>query len=221
MECLYEHWISPDVSLEKKRKMEGHVTRTSKRDIVTASRLLRKDFHEMRVLDYGMGWGFWAIAALGMGCQVTGIELSEKRLLYGKTKGIKVLGSLSGIDSISCDYIYANQVFEHIPEPRTVLREMARILDVGGLIQIQVPDGRRIEKALRRTDWMAKKDELHPLEHINCFSRRSFVELANAAGLMIGIPYQFPFLLRIRRAIIDGLGGSVSKVYLWKRVNTS
>jgi len=42
-----------------------------------------------------------------------------------------------------------------------------------------------MEKELQSVNWKAKKDALHPLEHINCFSRKTLKILANQAGLSL------------------------------------
>jgi hypothetical protein len=70
-----------------------------------------------------------------------------------------------------------------------------------------VPDGRDVVRRLRRHGWSPGLDAIHPLEHINCFTRATLIQLAASVGLR---PYQPPLRLEwgnlcggIRREITD------------------
>ncbi len=88
---------------------------------------------------------------------------------------------------------YADQVFEHLPKPRETLEELAQTLRPGRILRIAVPNGEGLDRDMRRTDWQASKDALHPLEHINCFTSRTLKTLASCAGLtLLDIPPSRP-----------------------------
>ncbi len=191
MALLYEEWISAEDSLDKKRYANMSLFKNYAFEIESICRLLNKSPHEIDVLEYGMGWGFWSILAKAYNFNVTGVEVSKSRAEFAQRSGLRVIQDVSRERSDSVDYVYSNQVFEHIPDPKDTLQQCARILRPGGVIQIEVPNGKGLEKELLSSNWRAKKDAIHPLEHINCFNRNSLKVLANQAGLTLRpVPYQ-------------------------------
>ena len=86
-------------------------------------------------------------------------------------------------------YINTEQVFEHLVDPRKTLELLARALHDKGLIKVSVPNGRGIEKRLKRLPSMTSVEQdylmpIQPLEHINCFDHSSLVELGRQVGLV-------------------------------------
>ena len=108
---------------------------------------------ETRVFDFGMGWGRWCPLVQGFGCQVYGTELSEERIAFARSHGIKAI-SWDEIPGNEFDFINVDQVLEHVPQPLTTLEHLARGLVRGGLLFISVPNavpnGVRVRE-LRRT----------------------------------------------------------------------
>jgi SAM-dependent methyltransferase len=189
MQALYQDWIDNEQSLRKKllRMLPGRADR-------------------LRLLEYGMGWGYWSRMAQAYGLDVTGFELSDERREYARAMGLKVITELPPPGE-HFDCLYANQVFEHLPDPLATLGQLCARLVSGGLVYIRVPDGRGIADRLRRRGWSPDLDAIHPLEHINCFTRKTLIDLATGAGLH---PVQPPLRLSwgslssgIRREIAD------------------
>jgi 2-polyprenyl-3-methyl-5-hydroxy-6-metoxy-1,4-benzoquinol methylase len=144
--------------------------------------------HNLKFLDFGMGWGKWCLMAKAFGCQVYGLELSESRIAYAKKHGITVLAKEHLLQH-EFDYINTDQVFEHIPEPLETLKELIECLKLNGIIKISVPNGNKIEQVLESMDWNAKKGQRNslnavaPLEHINCFKTKAIKLMASQSGL--------------------------------------
>lgn len=175
MKMLYEDWVGEELSLGKKVDSEGKHLEYMAAEAAT--------IRGRRVLDFGMGWGFWARTAMALGHEVYGVEVSQKRIDYAEKFGIKAVKKIEDLPPVKFDFINAEQVFEHIPEPRKTLKKLIDRLKVGGIIHIAVPDGERIEL-------MAAKGPIQPLEHINCFTRKTLIRLANDMGLsVVGSPY--------------------------------
>ena len=86
-------------------------------------------------------------------------------------------------DSGPYDLIYSNQVFEHLEAPLQILKQLSDQLNSNGLVYIRVPDGRGVESELLKGGWRPELDAIHPLEHINCFTRKSLIGMAQRAGL--------------------------------------
>lgn len=96
----------------------------------------------IRALDLGTGAGFFAFILHDLGCQVTGIDYSEK-MLQNAYKNCERLG-YSGIrfhqmdaqdlqfDDESFDFIFTRNVTWTLPDPAKAYREMYRVLAAGG-----------------------------------------------------------------------------------------
>ncbi len=182
-DTLYQHWISPEESLAKECKVGARARTVRASQISLIPYLLKaRDAQDIRVLDFGMGWGSWCLMAKASGFQTYGVEVSRSRIAHAEANGIEVIRDMSQCH-VSLDFMNAEQVFEHVPAPMEVLRILVDRLQPDGLVRIGVPDGRRFLKRLCRGAWMPAKDEVHPLEHVNCFTRRTLIRLAVETGL--------------------------------------
>ena len=206
MQALYQDWIDQQRSLQKKINTEAGRFRQYAGQVQTISRLFAKPPHEIRVLDFGMGWGYWCRMAQAHGFDACGFELSASRRKHAEQLGVTVVDRLDP-DKAAFDFVYANQVFEHLPDPQQALRDLCQQLKPDGVIYLRVPDGRGVARRLQRSAWSAELDAIHPLEHINCFTRDSLIQLAATEGLR---PIQAPLQLQwgslrggIRREIAD------------------
>ena len=201
MEKLYNHWISLEQSLNKKRYANISLYSGYARQVENISFLLNKKPFEINVLDFGMGWGYWCLMAKAFGYNVSGLEISKERINFAKKNGIDVIGG-SDITSDKFDFINAEQVFEHISDPGGTLKLLARSLKKGGIIRISVPDGKKIEHELANPEWMASKNAIQPLEHINCFTHKTLLKLGELANLEIKqafiLSHRYDFELYLR-----------------------
>jgi SAM-dependent methyltransferase len=148
----------------------------------------------LKVFDFAMGWGNWAVMAKAFGCDVYGSELSPRRIAHAEQAGIKVI-LWDQIPLQQFDFINTDQVLEHVADPVGTLGHLKRALKSDGVIRVCVPDGRQITGKLRAPVWTADKaspDSLNavaPLEHINCFTNGSLRRLGAMVGLCeIAIP---------------------------------
>jgi len=188
MRLLYQRWVDQDASLRKKQDAGAGLFRQYAGQMQTLLKIFDGPPRQTRVLDFGMGWGYWSRMAQAHGLAVTGFELSEERRRHAQSMGIDVITELPPRGE-HFDIIYANQVFEHLPEPLATLRQLRDLLTPRGLIYIRVPDGRGVAHTLKRHGWSPGLDAVHPLEHINCFTRASLIRLAAEAGLKpVGAP---------------------------------
>ena len=182
MQLLYEQWIDAARSLRKKQAAEQSFADKYAGQLKSVAALLGGSPGSQRVLEFGMGWGYWCRAARDYGFDVSGLELSDQRRAYARDLGVRVIDELPP-PGAHFDCIYSSQVFEHLPEPRQTLQALCARLAPGGLLYLRVPDGRGVARALERQGWSPELQAIHPLEHINCFTRKSLVRMAAAAGL--------------------------------------
>jgi SAM-dependent methyltransferase len=77
-----------------------------------------------------------------------------ERSLYGESNSL----DLQAIDrpDASYDLIVCNHVLEHVPDYRTALRELARVLNARGFLLLSFPNPHRLEKTV---DWGFPKPE--------------------------------------------------------------
>jgi len=206
MQALYRNWIDNERSLRKKRNAKAKLFRQYAGQIQSLTSLLAGAPSQMRVLEFGMGWGYWSRMAQAHGLDVTGYEMASERRDYARAMGVKVVAELPA-PGAHFDCLYANQVFEHLPDPAASLRELCARLAPGGLVYIRVPDGRGIGERLARQGWSPELDAIHPLEHINCFTRKTLIELGAGEGLKpLNPPLRLhwgSFLSGLRREISD------------------
>ncbi len=184
MQILYDEWILAENSLQKKR--DGNQEAGYMRQVALIKRFFpHKSAADIGVLDFGMGWGYWCMAAQRIGYQVTGIELADTRLAFARQQNITAVKNFDELGDRTFDFINAEQVFEHIPNPLNTLKLMVARLSHGGIVRIAVPDGRRIAKEVQEPEWKASKNAIHPLEHINCFTHTTLGYLGKSAGLSV------------------------------------
>jgi len=206
MHRLYQDWVDQPSSLPKKLNAKAQRFRQYAGQVKTLTRLFDKPAQQTRVLDYGMGWGYWCRMVQAHGFDVRGLELSRLRRDHARELGVSVIDKLEQAD-VEFDFIYANQVFEHLPDPRQALEELCRHLHADGIVYLRVPDGHNVAHRLRQGGWSPGLDAIHPLEHINCFTRATLIQLGASAGLR---PFQPPLRLEwgslgcgVKREIAD------------------
>lgn len=225
MYLLYEKWIDPEIALKLHESYGTEYYMKHLREFANVVSSLGDVPASLRCLDFGMGWGLWCKMAMGFGCDVYGIELSQARKDYAESHGVRVL-SYDDIKDYKFDFINTEQVFEHIPNPLETLTYLKGGLAESGLIKISVPDGWNVSAKINAGQ-MSKSDSfrgplisVQPLEHINSFNYKSLVSMAEKAGLrVVEVPQRYTYAWRdliksLVRPVLHKLRGSKStRVY--------
>ena len=208
MQTLYEDWVDHEQSLQRKQTANNQLYRQYAGQVQALVGLLNQRPDQSRILDFGMGWGYWSRMAQAYGFDVVGFELSNQRREYARQMGVKVIDTLPA-SAADFDCVYANQVFEHLPDPLQTLVDLCQQLKPGGIVCLRVPDGRGVAARLEQRGWSPELEAVHPLEHINCFTRKTLISLATKAGLK---PFNPPLRLSwgslwdgVRREVADRL----------------
>lgn len=97
----------------------------------------------IRFLDIGCGEGYVLIEAADRGWEVHGIDVFDNRMQSAKRQDIKFFkGAIisAHFPDNHFDCIYMDSVLEHLFDPVDHLKELHRILKVGGLIYCGVPN---------------------------------------------------------------------------------
>lgn len=191
---LYEKWINPEKSYKyQKSKYNSRFFNILQYEINLLFHHFNKDPASLKVLDFGAGWGDFAILAKAHGFDVYAVELSDARLKNLQKNNIKVV-SLQECD-IKFDYIRSDQVFEHLSSPKTLLKQLTNLLNKDAILRVAVPNTDALYEKLQVTeinhesDFQNEFNAIFPLEHLNCFNPKNLELMANSVGLK---KYKFP-----------------------------
>ena len=134
-----------------------------------------------RLLDNGCGAGSLLEAARIHGWQAHGLDVSSHAAKHVRELGFEVFeGELqeAAYPSQHFDVVTAAELLEHIPDPRTLVREVARILRPGGLFWTTTPHARGLSARVLGLDWRC----IWPPEHLQLFSTGGLKALLGSAG---------------------------------------
>ncbi len=132
-----------------------------------------------RLLDIGAHAGRFIAAARHAGWQAEGLELNPKTAAFAASATGAPIHQ-GNVHTFSADGVYdavtLTDVLEHIPEPRVVLRRVARYLAPGGWVAVKVPNGpaqRVKERGHALLDRRYEARLADNLVHVNHFSPAS------------------------------------------------
>ena len=194
-EELYENIIDKKDSSLKKENFEKKYYKKLVYEMGLLKGIFKNRFKQISILEFGAGWGFWSNHLRDNHFNVSAFEVSESRIENLKKKNINVI---SNIDSINqkFDFIYSEETFEHIPNPRETLIKLSKILNKNGFILLRFPSSFLFKLKLSK-NYKPKKDCAHPLEHINSFNKKSFISMVKNTNLeIIDLKSKFNFSLK-------------------------
>jgi len=150
-----------------------------------------------RLLDIGSGPGMFLLHGVERGgWSVRGLEPSSQAAAHSRSLGLDVTQAFLNADTADrlgrFDVVHMNEVLEHIPDPREVLRVVDALLDPGGLVALMVPnDYSPFQAALRAACgfapwWVA------PPHHVNYFDVRSIQRLLAERFEVVSVETTFP-----------------------------
>lgn len=153
-------------------------------------------------LDYGCGWGHYAIAMRDKGNRVVAIDPSENeieicRLVWGDQKDVVFQhDSIEAHKAASFDVVLSNQVVEHVYNVGNYMSQVNRVLVDGGRLVISTPNimnprfflaqlHQDLEARLRRLGEgiLAGADKTH--DHVNAWDPIHFVTMCAAFGFSL------------------------------------
>ena len=134
-----------------------------------------------RLLEVGFGAGSLLQAATRAGWTVSGVEISRTAAEHGRAQGFETfcgeLGEANYAKS-AFDVVIASELLEHVPDPRLVAQEIARIVRPGGLFWATTPTAKGCSPRLLGLNWSA----VSPPEHLHLFSEKGLKTLLLGAG---------------------------------------
>ena len=149
-----------------------------------------------RLLDVGSGPGFFLLHGQQRGWSVRGLEPSSQAAAHSRGLGLEITETFLSEATAAAlgryDVVHMNEVLEHIPDPRGLLRVVGGLLEPGGLVALMVPnDYNPFQAALRRACgfkpwWVA------PPHHINYFDVESIQRLLGEQFEVVSVDTSFP-----------------------------
>ena len=192
---LYENYIDKEDSLLKKSSYEKKYYKKLHYEINLIKGILKKNSEEISILDYGAGWGFWLKFFKKNNFNVYAYEVSETRINFLKKNNIQLISDITNTDT-KFDFIYSEETFEHITNPKETLINLSKILKVGGFIMLRFPSSFLFKYKLNDS-YKPTTDCAHPLEHINLLKRKSFKKMILGSDLeIIDLKSKFNFSIR-------------------------
>ena len=179
---------------------------TEKRVRVLFDQLLPEDLAGKRLLDGGSGTGWFSKRATERGARVTSIDIGHQLL--------KKVGEKCRTDRAACDicrtglaaetfdFIVSSEVIEHVPNPRSAIAELNRLLKPGGVLVLSTPN-----KVWHFAITLANKIGARPYEGFENWVgygelRRWFEEEGLVVENQIGL-HLFPFISPLFYPILD------------------
>ena len=192
---LYENYIDKKDSLLKKNDYEQKYYKKLYYEINLIKGVLKKKNEEISILDYGAGWGFWLQFLKKNNFNVYAYEVSETRINFLKKNNIQLISDITNTDN-KFDFIYSEETFEHISNPKETLINLSKILKVDGFIMLRFPSSFLFKYRLNN-NYKPTADCAHPLEHINLLKRKSFEKMMIGSDLeIIDLKSKFNFSIR-------------------------
>ncbi|MFK8011405.1 MAG: class I SAM-dependent methyltransferase [Marinicellaceae bacterium] len=138
----------------------------------------------VRILDIGCGFGQSLGYHVARGCDVYGVEADENIQRVIDKFGFKVHVGLFDdqvYEPDFFDYLTMDQVVEHVTDPQTTLRGVAKVLKSGGTAILSTPNANGWGAKLFGTRWI----NWHAPYHLQFFSRKSMKLAAKQAGMEV------------------------------------
>lgn len=139
-----------------------------------------------RLLDIGCGDGAYLEWMRKLGWEVEGVEVDPQAADAARRRGLVVHGKnlqAAGFEDGRFDAVVLTHVLEHVHDPEGLLRECYRVLRVGGIIRVLVPNIASYGHHRLRTRWPG----LDPPRHLYHFTIQSLKKLAVQAGFNVEI----------------------------------
>jgi len=157
---------------------------------------------EMRILDYGCGWGHYSYELFLRENIVTGIDLMPNeidicKMVWEERSNLKYLTTdITTIKNNSYDAVLSAQVIEHVHNVGNYLTEISRVLDQDGYLVISLPNvmnprfflslmNSKYEKKLLETSNYYLDEYKKQLHHVNSWDPFHFTILLASAGFKL------------------------------------
>jgi 2-polyprenyl-3-methyl-5-hydroxy-6-metoxy-1,4-benzoquinol methylase len=174
----------------------------------------------VRFLDIGCGPGGLLAEARRHRWNASGLEISRWAVEKGRAEGLDIIeGTLQSarFAEAEFDVVSMFDVLEHLPHPRDIILETARVLKPEGVLVIETPN---IEGFFVRNLYGAASDMVKPRAHICLYSPKTARRLLEEADLSTVSITLFPWCRRItpgyiKSVVVSRLPGKDPVQFTW------
>lgn len=180
MALLYNDWLDEELLRVHYRNLPYDIV--AERILNLIKTKFRKN-GAINIMDFGAGYGSFSTIATKSGFNTFAFDLSTDKKDHIGSLGVNIINNFEKHHGYF-DFIWVNQVFEHLSDPLGVLINLRHCLTDTGIIYIAVPDCKDIKQILKENGLSEKLfNLLSPHQHINAFDNDSLKELGVNAGL--------------------------------------
>ncbi|HWN99000.1 MAG TPA: class I SAM-dependent methyltransferase [Blastocatellia bacterium] len=134
------------------------------------------------ILDIGCGSGHFLKVAGGRGWSAYGTEVASSA--FEQLSKLRIEAFCGNLESASYaaaffDIAYCSEVIEHLPDPVTLLAEIARIVRPGGLLYLTTPNFNSLSRRLLGSKW-----RVIGKEHVCYFTPATLARAIREAGFL-------------------------------------
>lgn len=144
----------------------------------TLKLLGREKLGDLKVIDFGCGWGDFLDTVAGYGVNVMGYDLDSEKTELAKERGHKIVEDINELKSFGpVDVVVMLSVLEHLQDVKYSLKLVKDLLKRGGLFVFSVMDYRSIyiKRNVRRlkNNLPTITRNLNPVFHVNIYDYKS------------------------------------------------
>ena len=180
MDLLYNEWLDKELLREHYSNIKHSAHEES------MLRVIKNHFRKaspLNLMDFGAGYGNFCSMAVKLGFHTYAFDLSADKNDRMDSMGVIIINDLDE-HSNHFDFIFVNQVLEHLSDPVAVLKRLQKCLSNKGLMYVAVPDCENVKIILKEQGLSEKLFMyLSPHQHINAFTNSTLKVLAANAGL--------------------------------------
>lgn len=167
-----------------------------------------------RVLDYGCGVGAFLDVARRHSVDVVGLEFDDQGRAAALDRGFRVVKSPAELDPGSFDFVYMNDVIEHLRDPVEDLRLVRDLLVPGGALFVATMNMRGLKPRVAGAKWDVVTNPTHLWFYDETSLQRTLLESGFECAELQQWPVQFDHHGRSRRLLQrflqrTGLDGSL------------
>ena len=141
-------------------------------------------FKNRNFLDIGCATGMLCSFIRDKGWNVKGVDICKESAVYGRDKrGVDIFaGTLeeAGFPDSYFSFIHSSHLIEHVPNPKSLLLEIYRILAYKGIAVITTPNIDGFQARLFKEKWRSAI-----ADHVSLFSRLTLSRLLEDTGFSI------------------------------------
>jgi len=183
MDLLYNEWLDKELLKGYYANMPYNIYEELMLSVINKAFKKKKKRKKLKVMDFGAGYGNFCSIATKLGINTYAFDLSTDKNEHMENMGVTIINNLQEFRG-SFDFIYVNQVAEHVSSPGGMLSNLRECLADDGFMYVATPDSKNAKKELMKNGLSSDFFKfISPHQHINAFTNRTLRLLGQNIGL--------------------------------------